>query len=91
MKNKVLIWVAIIINLIEISRIVIISIRCQDPMKWTAFLPLYLCSIQFVAIPLVALSKGRLKEAALDFVFIFGLMGAILGTYGAGNDYSCYP
>lgn len=90
-KNKVLIFVAILINVIEISRIIIACIKNQDPMRWMHYLPLYLCSIQFIAIPLAAFSKGRLKEAALDFVFIFGLLGAILGTYGAGNDYSCYP
>ncbi len=90
-KNKVLIFVAILINVIEISRIIIACIKNQDPMRWMHYLPLYLCSIQFIAIPLAAFSKGRLKEAALDFVFIFGILGAILGTYGAGNDYSCYP
>ena len=54
-------------------------------------LPLFLCSIQLIAIPLAAFSKGRIKGAALDFVFIFGLLGALLGTYGAGNNYSVYP
>ena len=52
---------------------------------------LFLCSIQLITLPLAAFSKGRLKEAALDFVMIFGIVGAILGTYGAGNNYSCYP
>ena len=32
-------------------------------------------------------AKNKVKEAALDFVFIFGLLGALLGTYGAGNNY----
>ena len=54
-------------------------------------LPLFLCSIQLITIPLAAFSKGRIKEAALDFVFIFGILGAILGTYGAGNNYGSYP
>jgi uncharacterized membrane protein YwaF len=31
------------------------------------------------------------KEAALDFVCIFGILGAVLGTYGAGQNYGCYP
>ena len=54
-------------------------------------LPLFLCSIQLITIPLAAFSKGRVKEAALDFVFIFGILGAVLGTYGAGQNYGCYP
>lgn len=44
-----------------------------------------------ISIPLAAFSKGRLKESSLDFVFIFGLIGALFGTYGAGNNYSSYP
>jgi uncharacterized membrane protein YwaF len=31
------------------------------------------------------------REAALDFVCIFGILGAVLGTYGAGQNYGCYP
>ena len=54
-------------------------------------LPLFLCSIQLITIPLAAFSKGRVKEAALDFVFIFGILGAFAGTYGAGQNYSAYP
>ena len=40
---------------------------------------------------LTVFSKGRVKEAALDFVCIFGILGAVLGTYGAGQNYGCYP
>ena len=54
-------------------------------------LPLFLCSIQLISIPLAAFSKGRVREAALDFVCIFGILGAVLGTYGAGQNYGCYP
>ena len=54
-------------------------------------LPLFLCSIQLITIPLAAFSKGRIKEASLDFVLIFGLLGAVLGTYAAGQNYSAYP
>jgi len=54
-------------------------------------LPLFLCSIQLITIPLAAFAKGRVKEAALDFVFIFGLLGAFAGTYGAGQNYGTYP
>ena len=60
-------------------------------MDWLYNLPLFLCSIQLITIPLAAFSKGRVREAALDFVCIFGILGALLGTYGAGQNYGCYP
>ena len=90
-KNRVLVVSAILIDAVEIFKIIMISIATEDPMRWTLELPLFLCSIQLIAIPLAAFSKGRLKGAALDFVFIFGLLGAVLGTYCAGNNYSVYP
>ena len=90
-KNKVLIWSAILIDAFEIFKIVIMCIRGKDPMGWITELPLFLCSIQLITIPLAAFSKGRIKEASLDFVFIFGILGAVLGTYLAGNNYGSYP
>ncbi|MBQ4139694.1 MAG: YwaF family protein [Clostridia bacterium] len=90
-KNKVLIIAALLIDGIELFKIVILCIRHEDAFHWIYELPLFLCSIQLIALPLAAFSKGRIKEAALDFVFIFGILGAILGTYGAGNNYAAYP
>lgn len=90
-KNRVLIWAALLIDGFEIFKIVIMCWRSHNPMGWTGELPLFLCSIQLITIPLAAFSKGRVKEASLDFVTIFGLLGAVLGTYMAGNNYSCYP
>lgn len=90
-KNSVLLWAAIAINGIELLKIVLVCIRDQDIWGWLYDLPLFLCSIQLITIPLAALSKGRLREASLDFVTIFGLLGAVLGTYCAGNTYSYYP
>ena len=90
-KNKVLIIAAILIDAFELFKIVLVCIRGQDPMGWLYDLPLFLCSIQLITIPVAAFAKGRIKEAALDFVFIFGLLGALLGTYGAGNNYGTYP
>jgi uncharacterized membrane protein YwaF len=52
---------------------------------------LFFCSLQTVVIPIAAFSKGRLREAALDFIFVFGILGAFFGTYFAGNNYSSYP
>lgn len=90
-KNKVLIAAALLIDGFELFKIVLMCFRAKDPMDWLYNLPLFLCSIQLITIPLAAFSKGRVKEAALDFVSIFGMLGALLGTYGAGNNYGSYP
>lgn len=90
-KNRVLIVSAIAIDSLELFKIVLLCFRAEDPMNWLYDLPLFLCSIQLITIPLAAFAKGRLREAALDFVSIFGMLGAVLGTYAAGNNYSSYP
>ncbi len=90
-KNKVLIVTAILIDAIELFKIVLFCFRAEDPWDWLYNLPLFLCSIQLIAIPLAAFSKGRLREAALDFVLIFGLLGAVFGTFGATQNYNAYP
>lgn len=90
-KNWVLIWAAILIDGFELFKIVLECFRSDDPTSWLYNLPLFLCSIQLITIPLAAFSKGRIQEAALDFVCIFGMLGAVLGTYGAGNNYGTYP
>lgn len=90
-KNKPLIWAAILIDSIELFKIVMMCLRAKDPMGWTGELPLFLCSIQLITIPLAAFSSGRVKEAAMDFVCIFGILGAVLGTYAAGQNYAAYP
>lgn len=90
-KNRVLIWTAFLIDGLELAKIVLMCFRAGDPWDWLRNLPLFLCSIQLIAIPLAAFSKGRIKEASLDFVCIFGILGAVLGTYGAGQNYNAYP
>lgn len=90
-KNKVLIIAAILIDAFEILKIVVFCLNDKSAEPILSNLPLFLCSIQLITIPLAAFSKGRIKEAALDFVFIFGLLGALLGTYLAGNNYASYP
>ena len=90
-KGRVLAIAALLIDGFEIFKIVLMCFRSHDPMAWLYDLPLFLCSIQLITIPLAAFSRGRVKEAALDFVFIFGILGAVLGTYGAGNNYGTYP
>jgi hypothetical integral membrane protein (TIGR02206 family) len=90
-KNLTLAITAILMDAVEIFKIAVMLYRSDDPTSWQNHLPLFLCSIQLITIPLAAFSKGRLREAALDFVFIFGLLGAILGTIGAGQNYNAYP
>ncbi len=88
-KNRVLIAAALLIDGFELFKIVLSCV--DDPSSWRTMLPLFLCSIQLVTIPLAAFSKGRPKEASLDFVVIFGILGALLGTYGAAQNYNAYP
>ena len=90
-KNRTLIVCAFLINGLEILKIVVLCIRCQNPMHWLYVLPLFLCSLQLIAIPLAAFGKGLLRDAALDFVMIFGILGAIFGTIGAAQNYATYP
>ena len=89
--NKVMIWAAILIDGLELFKIVILCLRSQSAEAILYNLPLFLCSIQLIAIPLAAFSKGRIQEAALDFVCIFGILGAVFGTIGAGQNYNAYP
>lgn len=90
-KNKVLIRTAIILDSCEVFRVIMACIINENPWRWLYELPLFLCGIPLILIPLAAFSKGRVREAALDFVLIFGILGAILGTYGAGQNYNAYP
>lgn len=90
-KNRVLVIAAILMDGAEIIKIVLRCTFGGDPMAWLYELPLFMCSIQLITLPLAAFSKGRIKEAALDFLCIFGILGAVLGTYGAGNNYGSYP
>ncbi len=90
-KNRVLAVAAPLIVGLELTNITILCLRdnSAEPIKYN--LPLFLCSIQFITLPLAAFSKGRMKEAALDFVCIFGILGAVFGTIGAGQKYNSDP
>lgn len=90
-KNRVLVVAAILIDALEIFKILILCLRSESAKPILHNLPLFLCSIQLLALPLAAFSKGRVKEAALDFVCIFGSLGAVFGTIGAGQNYNAYP
>ena len=87
-KNRVLVVSALLIDGLEIFKLIICGFR-GDNLLYD--LPLFLCSIQLITIPLAAFSKGRVREAALDFVCIFGILGAVAGTYCAAQNYGSYP
>lgn len=90
-KMKVILVSALLMDGVEIIKVILICFRSNDPMAWLYNLPLFLCSIQMITLPLAVLSKGRIRQASLDFISIFGLIGAVLGTYCAGNNYAAYP
>ena len=89
-KNKVLIWAAILIDGFELIKI-IVNCSIDGIAAMRVMLPLFLCSIQLIAIPLAAFSKGRLRESSLDFVMTFGILGGVFGTVGATQNYNAYP
>ena len=82
---------AVLLVFLKLVEIIAPCFIHDDPMAWTDSLPLFLCDIQMITVPLAAFSKGRFKEASLDFVAIFGILGAVFGTYCAGQNYACYP
>lgn len=90
-KCRVLLYTAFVLDGIEICKIVFLCFRENNPLHWVNCLPLFLCSIQMITIPIAAVSKGRIKEACLDFIAVFGLIGGLLGTYCAGNNFNSYP
>lgn len=90
-KNKPLIVAAILIDSLEIIKLIIACVKDGSCTPLLYNLPLFFCSIMLIAIPLAAFTKGRIKEAAVDFVFAFGLLGGIMGIVGAAQNYNAYP
>ena len=92
-KNKVLVVSAIAINAFESIKIITRCMASDNVVRTVLcnLLPLFLCSIQLIALPIAAFTKGRLKEASIDFVMIFGILGGVLGTVGAIQNYNAYP
>ena len=95
-QNRVMIWAAILIDGLELIKI---GLACYNSYV-TGFpwyegilynLPLFLCSIMLIAIPLAAFTRGRAREVCEDFVAMFGILGAVAGTIGAAQNYGCYP
>ena len=86
-----MVYSAILIDSIELIKIVALCVRAGSLEPLSRCLPLFLCSIALIAIPLAAFTKGKIREASLDFVGIFGILGAVFGTIGAAQNYGCYP
>lgn len=93
-KNRVMIFTAITLLCVEAFKYISFGVKGHLEGEydwWTRELPLFLCSIQLFTIPLAGFSRGRVKEASMDFVMIFGILGAVLGTFGATQNYDAYP
>lgn len=95
-QNRVIVWAALLIDGFELVKITIACYNAHlDGEMWYGGilhnLPLFLCSIQLIALPLAAFTHGRLKAASLDFVAVFGLLGAVMGIIGAAQNYNAYP
>ncbi len=90
-KNRVLVAAALLIDGLELLKIVLACVVEGSAEAILYNLPLFLCSIQLIALPLAAFSRGAVRDAAVDFVCIFGVLGAVFGTIGAGQNYNAYP
>ena len=95
-QNRVIVWAALLIDGFELIKIAVACWNSHvsgDPWYEGILynLPLFLCSIQLIALPLAAFTRGRLQESCRDFVAVFGLLGAVLGTVGAAQNYNAYP
>ncbi len=90
-KNVPLVVAALLIDGLELFKIALLCFRSGSADAILHNLPLFLCSVQLIALPLAAFTTGRLREAAIDFVCIFGILGAVFGTIGAGQNYNAYP
>jgi len=90
-KLKAVMIAAIVLDSVEILKLIVSVIITKNIAILLGYLPLFLCSIPLIVLPIAAFSKGRLQQASLDFMVMFGLLGGVLGTYLAGNIYSIFP
>ena len=90
-KNRVLIVCTALLWSLEIFKSLFFSIAFDNPTYILKNLPLFFCSLQTIAIPIAAFARGIVKDTALDFIFVFGVLGAFFGTYFAGNNFGSYP
>ncbi|MCR5564307.1 MAG: YwaF family protein [Gammaproteobacteria bacterium] len=85
---KVLKVAAIVMITAEVVKIILHMFELHDFWAFRGVLPLYLCSILLISLPVAGFGKGRIQEAALDFTMIFGYIACIAGTYLAGNIFT---
>ena len=89
--NRALLIFALTADLTELSKVLFLC--WEHPSPWRCFfsyMPLFLCTMQMITIPLAAVTRGRVREACLDFIAIFG-PAAVFGLYAAGDFYSQFP
>lgn len=82
---------ALLIDGFELLKLTVLVVITRDFATLRSYLPLFLCSIPLIVLPVAGFGKGRLQQAALDFLLLFGLLGGLLGTFLAGNIYSIFP
>lgn len=87
-KLKPLKVASIIMLSAETLKIILVCFRNHDVWAFRSVLPLFLCSILLISLPIAAFGKGRVQESALDFTQIFGYIACLAGTYLAGNIFA---
>jgi len=90
-KLKVVKVAAILIDGFELTKLILFAAMEENLRVLLSYLPLFLCSIPLIVLPVAAFSRGRVQKASLDFMVLFGMIAAVLGTYMAANIYSVFP
>lgn len=88
-----LIWsVATIIMLsFEFLDIILDCVRAGTISELKSELPFYLCSTQFINQPIACWGKGKVKETAKNFLFIWGFLNAIFGVFLDAGCFAQFP
>jgi len=90
-KMKTVKVAALLLDGFELVKLTVLVIITRNFATLRSYLPLFLCSIPLIVLPVAAFSKGRLQKASLDFMVMFGLICCVTGTFLAGNIYSIFP
>ncbi|HOW38226.1 MAG TPA: YwaF family protein [Candidatus Izemoplasmatales bacterium] len=90
-KIRTLKIAALLLDGFELLKLTVLVIITGSFATLRSYYPLFLCSIPLIILPVAAFSKGRLQQASLDFVLVFGMLGCVLGTFMAANIYSVFP
>ena len=101
-RNRVLAIAAISADAVEIFKIVIMCIANSDPLRWLHELPLFMCSVQLIAMPIapfmvgfavkdpLALSYGSLRFRIIIAGCILNMLSDIFiaQSRGLGNSFT---